>query len=173
MRSLYLPYIKQFGLPVSVCCAVYTFLISSSLICQFLSVAQFIPSLYQAVWSASFCLLPSLYLPYIKQFGLPVSVCCAVYTFLISSSLVCQFLSVAQFMQTTTKRVFLWYRSQRCAHLLCRFRMMFTCTKHVEKISYHDWLPVSVSCQDYTNDHRVSSFAIGLKGMYISSVGLQ
>ena len=48
--SVYLPCIKQFGLPVSLS----------------------LPSLYQAVWSASF-----------SQF-----------TFLVSSSLVCQFLSV-------------------------------------------------------------------------------
>ena len=60
-------------------------------------------------------------------------------TFLVSSNLVCQFLLVAQFTQRITKSVFLCYRSQRDVHLFCRFRMMLTWTKNIEKISSHDW----------------------------------
>ena len=48
-------------------------------------------------------------------------------SFRISSTLVCKFLLAAQFIETsTTKSVFLWYRSQRDVHLFCKFRMTFT-----------------------------------------------
>ena len=60
-----------------------------------------LPSLYQAVWSASFCQMPSLY----------------------------------KWQQSVS----LWYWSQRDAHLFCRFRMMLTWAKHIQKGSYHDW----------------------------------
>ena len=46
------------------------------------------------------------------------------YAFHVSSTLVCQFLSVAQFIETsTTKSVFLWYRSQRDVHIFCEWRL--------------------------------------------------
>ena len=45
----------------------------------------------------------------------------------LSSTLVCQLLLVGQFIETsTTKRVFLWYRSQRDVNLFCKIRMTFT-----------------------------------------------
>ena len=56
-----------------------------------------------------------------------------------SKALVCQCLLAAKFIETsTTKRVFLWYRSQSDTHLVCRFRMMFIWIKHVTKSSYHN-----------------------------------
>ena len=55
-------------------------------------------------------------------------------TFYESSALACQFLIVAQLIETsTTKTVFLWYRSQRDLHLFCKFGMTCTLTKNVEK----------------------------------------
>ena len=54
-------------------------------------------------------------------------------TFLLSNTLVCQFLLVA-----TTKRVFLWYRSQSVVHLFFKLRVPFTWTKNTQKNSYHD-----------------------------------
>ena len=115
--GLYLPCIKQFGL--SVCVPVS------------------VPSLYQAVWSASVCtflvssslvcqcVCQCLYLPCIKQFGLQVSVpslyqavwSVSVCTFLVSSSLVCQFLLVVQIMQTTTECLHVLLVSKECTSL--------------------------------------------------------
>ena len=88
----YPPCVKQFGLPVSVSHPV-TLHVSNSLVCRVLSVTQ-LPSMCQTVWSAEFCQSPS-YPPCIKQFGLPVSVSHPV-TLHVSSSLVCQCLSVTQ-----------------------------------------------------------------------------
>ena len=84
-----------------------TFLASSSLDCQFLFVSQFgLPvSVRFPVWTASFCLFPSLDCPFLSQFGLPVSfpvwtassVCFPVWTAHFFPSLDCQFLFVSQF----------------------------------------------------------------------------
>ena len=58
---------------------------------------------------------------------------------IIIITLVCQFLSVAQFIEaSTTKSFFLLYQSQRDVQFFCTFRMTFTQTKDVEKSSYHD-----------------------------------
>ena len=60
-------------------------------------------------------------------------------SFHVSSTLVCQSLLVAQFIETsTTKRVFHCYRPERDVHLFCKFRTTFTCTRNIEKSSYHD-----------------------------------
>ena len=62
-------------------------------------------------------------------------------TFHVSSTLACQFLLVAQFIETTTTdSVFHWYRSQRDVHvhLFCEFRMAFTWTKNVETSTQRD-----------------------------------
>ena len=59
---------------------------------------------------------------------------------LCGSTLVCQFLLLSKFKQTsTTKSVFLSYRSQKDVHLFCKFRMMPTWTNDMEKRSPHDW----------------------------------
>ena len=52
----------------------------------------------------------------------------------------------AHFIETwTMKSVFLWYRSQRDAHLFWKFRITFTCIKTVEKSSFNDGdFPVTV-----------------------------
>ena len=39
---------------------------------------------------------------------------------------------------TTTKKIFLWYQSQRDLHLFCKFGMMFTWTKNIGNDSYHN-----------------------------------
>ena len=39
---------------------------------------------------------------------------------------------------STSKSVFLWYRSQRDGHLFCKFKMTFTCTNDVDKSYYHN-----------------------------------
>ena len=47
-------------------------------------------------------------------------------TFHVSSTLTWQCLLTVQFTETsTTKRVFLWYRSQRDVHLFCKFNRLF------------------------------------------------
>ena len=44
----------------------------------------------------------------------------------VPSTLVCQCLLVAQSTETsTTKSIFIWYRSQRDVHLFCKFRLTF------------------------------------------------
>ena len=59
-------------------------------------------------------------------------------TFHGSSSLVCQFLLLGRFIETSTTKGHPLV-SQRDLHLLCKLRMMFTWTRNVEKTSYHDW----------------------------------
>ena len=71
-------------------------------------------------------------------------------TFLVSSSLVYQFMLVVQFTQTTTESVSLWCRSQRHVHLCCRFNMTFIWTENVEQTSYHD-REFSGYCQRWVN----------------------
>ena len=57
-------------------------------------------------------------------------------TFHVTSSLVCLFLLVVQFIDTSsTQKALLWYRYQRAVHLFCKIRMTFTWTKNVEKNS--------------------------------------
>ena len=115
------------------------------LVFHFLSVAQFLEtSTKESVsWSATFCQLPSLWKRQRRtvSLGLPLSVSCPVYgnvnegqCLLVSDFLsvaqfmetshegecllVCHFLSVAQFMETSTKEsASLWYRSQRDVHI--------------------------------------------------------
>ena len=59
-------------------------------------------------------------------------------TFHVTSSLVCLFLLVVQFIDTSsTQKALLWYRYQRAVHLFCKIRMTFTWTKNVEKNSYY------------------------------------
>ena len=52
----------------------------------------------------------------------------------MSSSLVCQFLLVGQFVQMTIKSVFFGIG----LHLFCRFRLTLTWTKTIQKTWYHD-----------------------------------
>ena len=61
-------------------------------------------------------------------------------TFHVSSNLICQFLSVAQFIKktSTTKSVFLWYQSQRDIICFLKLRMTSTWIKNVENSSYHN-----------------------------------
>ena len=119
--------------------------------------------MYQVLWSASFCQLS--HLPCIKYFGLPVSVSWV--TFHVSSTLVCQFLSaelplVCQFLsaELSSKYQVLWSAS------FCQLSYL-PCIKYFG-------LPVPVSCPSLKKRHRrrQSSFGIGLKGMWISSVSL-
>ena len=58
-------------------------------------------------------------------------------TFVVSSSLVCQFLFVAQLKHTATKKVSCWCLSQRHVHLFCGVKMTFPWTKNVKTIFYH------------------------------------
>ena len=65
------------------------------------------------------------------------------FTFLLSSSLVCRFLLVAQFIikkkkKSTAKSVFLWYLCQKDVHLFDKFRKTFKWTKNIENSSYHN-----------------------------------
>ena len=54
------------------------------------------------------------------------------------STLVCQFLFFDHFIETsTTKGVFLWYRSQRALQLICKFGMTLTWIQRAEKSSCH------------------------------------
>ena len=59
--------------------------------------------------------------------------------FPMPSTLVCQFLFIAQLRDTSMmKRIFLWYWSQRHLHLFCKFRMTFTWPQNAKQISYRD-----------------------------------
>ena len=94
-------------------------------------------------------------------------------TFHVSSTLICQFLLVSQFIErSTTKIVFLCCWSQRKVHLFCTLRMTFTWTESIEKSSYHDpdflgycqkW--VKLVFRAYDGLRFIGSLAVSLTGL--------
>ena len=83
-------------------------------------------------------------------------------TCLLSSTLVCQFLLVAKFMEKSAARsVFLWYWSQSDWHFVCEFRPVFTWTKNIEKSSYYNW-EVSSYCQKWVKEKVLCKYYVCL-----------
>ena len=125
--QLYLSYllcINKFGLPPSASCIWVTFYVSTSLVCHLLPVDKVhvseLPSMYQQVWSATFCQLYLSYLLCINKFGLPPSASCIWVTFYVSTSLVCHLLPVVSELPSMYQQV--WsatYCQLYLSYLLC------------------------------------------------------
>ena len=153
----YLPWIKSFGLTVSV--SRVTFHESSPLVWQCLSAEYLLvwqclsaelPSMYQVLWSDSVCQLS--YLPWIKSFGLTVSVSWA--TFHESSPLVWQCLSA----ELPSMNQVLWSDSELCqlSYLPCHQVKSFGLTVSVSWATFHESSPLVWQCLSAETFHESS-----------------
>ena len=148
-------HVSYCGLPSSVSCPVYRNKLSSmyhTVVCQVLSVAQFIETSYLPciiLWSAKFCQLPRLQkqiIFHVSYCGLTSSVSCPLYRNKLSSmyhTVVCQVLSVAPFIETSYLPCIILWSAQFCQLLRLQKQVIF-------HVSYCG-LPSSVSCSVYRN----------------------